>query len=90
MTQKTQRNIRRVRRYALTLVNAGQQNFASPSTLSQQIAETDYALTPERELFALARTILQAARLTTFSVQTRADAVSVIEGIRPAGRANAR
>ncbi len=41
---------------------------------------------PEQELFAEAYRVLRAARLTTLIPQTRADAVSIIEGIRPAVR----
>lgn len=77
--------IRFVRRHALALVKAGHHNYATPSSLAHRLVER-YADTPESELLALARTILQAARLTTFAVRTKADAISVIEGIRPAGR----
>jgi hypothetical protein len=78
--------IGRVRRHALTLITSGRQNYVTPSPLTHKLVESDYADTPEQELLALARTLLQAARLTTFTVRTKAEAVSIIEGIRPAGR----
>ena len=83
-----QAQIRRVRRHALTLVKSGRRE--SPSPLTQKLAETYYADATEQELMALAQRILRAARLTTFVPQTKADAVSIIEGIRPAGRSYAR
>ena len=82
--------IRRVRRHALTLVKSERQNCVTPSPLTQKLAETYYANATEQELVALAQRVLQAARLTTFTVQTKAEAVSIIEGIRPAGRSYAR
>jgi hypothetical protein len=85
-----QAQIKRVRRHALTVVRSGRQNCVTPSPLTQKLAETYYADTTEQELMALAQRILQAARLTTFVPQTKADAVSIIEGIRPAGRSYAR
>ena len=85
-----QTQIRRVRRHALTLVESGRQNHATPSPLTQKLAETYYADATEQELMALAQRILRAARLTTFVPKTKADAVSIIEGIRPAGRSYAR
>jgi hypothetical protein len=85
-----QAQIRRVRRHALTLVKSGRQNYVTPSPLTQKLAETYYADATEQELMALAQRVLQAARLTTFVPQTKADAVSIIEGIRPAGRSYAR
>jgi hypothetical protein len=78
--------IGRVRRHALTLITSGRQNYVTPSPLTHKLVESDHADTPEQELLALARTVLQAARLTTFTVRTKAEAVSIIEGIRPAGR----
>jgi len=89
--RKTQIAVRtRVRQYALTLAESGRQNYVTPSPLTHKVVENDYARIPEPELLALARTILQAASLTTFSIQTKADAVSIIKGIRPAGRPYAR
>ena len=85
-----QSQIRRVRRHSLTLVNSVRQNYVTPSPLTQKLAETYYADATEQELMALAQRVLQAARLTTFVPQTKADAVSIIEGIRPAGRSYAR
>ena len=82
--------IGRVRRHALTLVKSGRPNRATPSPLTQKLAETHYAEATEQELKVLAERILRAARLTTFAPQTKADAVSIIEGIRPAGRSYAR
>jgi hypothetical protein len=85
-----QAQIRRVHRHALTLFKSGRQNYVTPSSLTQKLAKTCYADTTEQELTALAQKVLQAARLTTFVPQTKADAVSIIEGIRPAGRSYAR
>jgi hypothetical protein len=85
-----QGRFRYVRRHALTLVKSGRQNCVTPSRLTQKLADTHYAEATEQELMALARSVLQAARLTTFVPQTKADAVSIIEGIRPAGRSYAR
>lgn len=77
------------RRAALSL-KSSRDIQPSASLLAQKIAATDYAQLSESELMAQARTVLSAARLTTFVLRTKADAVSVIEGIRPAGRAYAR
>jgi hypothetical protein len=85
-----QAQIRRVRRHALTLVKSGRHNHATPSRLTQKLADTYYAESTDQELVALAQRILQAARLTTFVAQTKADAISILEGIRPAGRSYAR
>ena len=85
-----QAQIKRVRRHALTLVRSGRPNYVTPSPLTQKLAETYYAETTEQELMALAQRVLRAARLTTFVLQTKADAVSIIEGIRPAGKSHAR
>ena len=91
MRRKTQIAVRtRVRQYALRLVESGRQNHVTPSSLADKLVENDYAQTPEPEVLALARTVLRAARLTTFTVRTKADAVSVIRGIRPAGRSHVR
>jgi hypothetical protein len=80
----------RVRRHALHLRKSGRQNSVAPSLLANRLAESDYLETPESELFAQAQRVLQAARLTAFTVTTKAEAVSIIEGIRPAGRSYAR
>jgi hypothetical protein len=85
-----QAQIKRVRRHTLTLVKSGRQNYVTASRLTKKLAETDYAEATEQELMALAQKVLQAARLTTFVPHTKADAVSIIEGIRPAGRSYAR
>ena len=82
--------IKRVRRHALTVVKSGRQNCVTPSRLTQKLADTYYAESTEQELMALAQRVLRAARLTTFVPHTKADAVSIIEGIRPAGRSYAR
>ena len=46
--------------------------------------EAEYGHVSEDVLIASARDLLRAARLTTFTVRTKADAIAVIEGIRPA------
>ena len=69
-----QAQIRRVRRHALTLVESGRQNYVTPSPLTQKLAETYYADATEQKLMAQAQRVLQAARLTTFVPQTKADA----------------
>jgi hypothetical protein len=80
----------RVRQHASTLVKSGNQNCVTPSRLTQELAATCYADASEQGLIALAQRVLRVARLTTFILQTKADAVSIIEGIRPAGRSYAQ
>ena len=87
---KRMTQIGRVRRHALLLRKSGHHNSIAPSLITNRLVESDYAETPELELIAQAKRVLQAARLTTFRVQTKAEAISVIEGIRPAGRSYAR
>jgi hypothetical protein len=82
--------IEQVRRHALRLRKSGLHNSVAPSLLSNRLVESNYAETPELELIAQAKRVLQAARLTAFTVTTKAEAVSIIEGIRPAGRSYAR
>ena len=57
-------------------------NFACRSPLAHRAVETDYALVPEDALIAEAKNVLRNARLTTFAVTTKAEAVAVILGIR--------
>jgi hypothetical protein len=80
----------RVRLHALTLLESGRQNLPTPSRLTQKLAGTCYADANEQELIALAQRVLRVARLTTVIPQTKADAVSIIEGIHPAGRSYAQ
>ena len=80
-----QAQIRRVRRHALALVKSGSPNYVTPSPLTQKLAGMYYTDATEQELIAMAQRILRAARLTTFVPQTKADAVSIIEGIRLPG-----
>jgi hypothetical protein len=75
-----------VRQHAVTLVKSGRQNLPTPSRLTQKVTETCYANASEQDLISLAQRVLREARLTTLAPQTKAEAVSIIEGIRPAGR----
>lgn len=79
-----------VRLHALTLVKSGRKNLPTASLLTQKITQTSYADVSEQALISLAQKVLRVARLTTFIPQTKADAVSIIEGIRPAGRSYAQ
>jgi hypothetical protein len=57
------------------------QNPPIPSPLVHSVVEADYALVLEDALIAEAKNILRNARLTTFVVSTKAEAVAVIRGI---------
>ncbi|SPF49855.1 hypothetical protein SBA1_950004 [Candidatus Sulfotelmatobacter kueseliae] len=72
----------RIRAYAGQLRRNGTQNPPTASPLAHRALETDYALVPEDALITEAKIVLRNARLTTFAVTTKAEAVAVILGIR--------
>jgi len=71
----------RIRAYAGHLRRHSTQNPALASPLAHNAVETDYALVREDALMAEAKSILRNARVTTFVVTTKAEAVAVILGI---------
>jgi hypothetical protein len=77
----------RVRDYAARLARTTNHNPMAPSRLALDV-EAEYRHVSDDVLIASAREVLRAARLTGLMVRTKADAIAVIEGIRPAvGRA---
>jgi len=71
----------RIRAYAGQMRRNTTQNPPAASPLAHNAVETNYPLVPEDALIAEAKNILRHARLTTFVVTTKAEAVAVILGI---------
>ena len=82
MTRATKAQLAaRVRVYAGQLRRRGAQNRATASPLAHSAVQTDCALVSEDVLIAEAKNVLRNARLTTFRVTMKAEAVAVILGI---------
>ena len=71
----------RIRAYAGRLRRQSTQNSATASPLAHKAVKADYSLVPEDALIAEAKNVLRNARLTTFLVTTKAEAVAVLLGI---------
>lgn len=71
------KNLACIRDYAVLLARKTRQNPATPSSLAQSLVESEYEQVSENKLISEARDILRAARLTAFTVTTKAEAVSL-------------
>lgn len=76
-----QSHIALVRDYAIMLARTSRQNPAAPSRLTLTLVKAEYEHVPEDVLIREARTVLRAARLTSLTVTTKAEAVAVIRGV---------
>ena len=70
-----------VRDYAVRLARKTRVNPPAPSRLTLTLVEAEYEAVSEEVLISEARSVLRAARLTAFTVTTKAEAVAVIRGI---------
>ncbi|HYA24790.1 MAG TPA: hypothetical protein VEF05_11560 [Terriglobales bacterium] len=73
----------RIRNYAALLASRARQNPATASALARGLVDKEYDHVSETKLISQAKTILRAARLTAFTVTTKAEAVAVIRGLQP-------
>jgi len=71
----------RVRNYAVLLARKTRQNPATASALAQGLVDK-YDHVSETKLISQAKDVLRAARLTAFTVTTKAEAVAVIRGLQ--------
>ncbi len=67
-----------VRDYAVRLARKTRENPPAPSRLTLALVEGEYDSVSEDVLIAEARGVLRAARLTAFTVTTKAEAVAVM------------
>lgn len=72
----------RIRNYAVLLARRTRQNPATASALAQGLVDTEYEHVSETKLISQAKDVLRAARLTAFTVTTKAEAVAVIRGLQ--------
>jgi len=76
------RNLARTRDYAALLARKTRQNPATASPLAQSLVESEYEQVSENKLITEAKNLLRSARLTAFTVSTKAEAIAILRGLQ--------